>query len=295
MPRSHDLALFYIRQLILSLHQDQVQPTSAPTAPEAPSAQSPLATSSLTPPSGELQLCRLFPWISPEVAQLVYDNCLPPHDLGKLHCTSKSCTDPDTASGILVNDIHIQPALPSSDTPDVKRFLCQVPDVCTFAQVWTAYTALRCASTGDPNLCASLSSFLVAVINHDTKWHWPAVTEYILTVCEHHFGYTSASDWADDDLSAWQKALGGIPHRDVSTSRSPAKPTTQASATIPPASSLVKHQRQDLSTQVCFRFNSTGCPDGSQCQHQHVCKTCKGPHPRTSCTNLAANVKKQQQ
>ncbi|KAJ1030725.1 hypothetical protein NDA18_001963 [Ustilago nuda] len=176
----------------------------------------------------------------------------------------------------MVNSICVQPALPSSDIPDVKRFLCQVPDVRAFSQVWMTYTALRCASTGDPNVCASLSSFLMAVIDHDTKWHWPAVTEYILTVCECRFGYASASDWADDDLSAWQKALGGIPRCDVSTSRSPAKPTTQASATIPPASSSVKRQRQDLSTQPTSRNSNS-----SRLQHLPP------PRPNTTLTLYA--------
>ncbi|KAJ1586849.1 hypothetical protein NDA11_006856 [Ustilago hordei] len=295
-------SILEICQLILSLHQDQAQPTSAlapsypaAAAPVAPSAQPPLATPSSTSPSGELQLHRLFPWISPEVTQLVYDDCLLPHDLGKLRCTSKSCAKPDAASGILVNGICIQLALPLSDAPDVKRFLHQVLDMHTFAQAWTAYTALHCTSTSNPNLCASLSSFLVAVIDHNTKWHWPAVAEYVLTVCKHRFSYTSASDWADNDLSAWQKALGSIPCRNVSTSKSLAKPMTPASAANTPASSSVKRQRQDISSQVCFHFNSTSCPDSSQCQCQHVCETCRGPHPCTSCTNPAANIKKQQQ
>ncbi|SOV04123.1 uncharacterized protein UDID_19636 [Ustilago sp. UG-2017a] len=262
-----------IRQLILSLCQDQAQLTGSasssrpvPSAPMVTPAQPPRApTPSSSSPAGELQLCRLFPWISPEVAQLVYDDRLPPHDLGKLRRA-----EPDAASGILVNGIRVQPALPSSDAPDVKRFLRQIPDVRAFAQAWTAYTALRCASTGDSDLCASLSSFLVAVVDHDTRWHWPAVAEYVLTVCERRFGYASASDWAIDDLSAWQKALGGIPRRDVSTSKSPAKPSTAASSTDVPASSSTKRQRHDLSRQVCFRWNSTGCPDSSQCPREHT-------------------------
>lgn len=291
-----------IRQLILSLRQDQAQLTGSassscpvPSAPTVTPAQPPQAsTPSSSSPAGELQLRRLFPWISPEVAQLVYDDRLPPHDLGKLRRASKSRAEPDAASGILVNGIRVQPALPLSDAPDVKRFLRQIPDVRAFAQAWTAYTALRCASTGDSDLCASLGSFLVAVVDHDTRWHWPAVAEYVLTVCERRFGYASAGDWAVDDLSAWQKALGGIPRRDVSTSKSPAKPSTAASSTDVPASSSTKRQRRDLSGQVCFRWNSTGCPDGSQCPRQHVCETCKGPHPRTSCTDPSAAIKKQQ-
>ncbi|SYW81494.1 uncharacterized protein UHO2_00018 [Ustilago hordei] len=216
------------------------------TPAQPPQASTPSSSS----PAGELQLRHLFPWISPEVAQLVYDDHLPPHDLGKLHRTSKSRAEPDAASGILVNSIQVQPALPSSDTPDVKRFLCQIPDVHAFAQAWTAYTALHCASTGDSDLCASLGSFLVAVVDHDTRWHWPAVAEYVLTVCERHFGYASASDWAVDDLSAWQKALGGIPRCNVSTSKSPAKPSTAASSTDVPASSSTKRQHHDLSGQT---------------------------------------------
>ncbi|SOV04182.1 uncharacterized protein UDID_17023 [Ustilago sp. UG-2017a] len=257
-----------IRQLILSLRQDQAQLTGSassshpvPSAPTVTPAQPPQAsTPSSSSPASELQLCHLFPWISPKVAQLVYDNRLPPHDLGKLRRASKSCAEPDAASGILVNGIRVQPALPSSDAPDVKRFLRQILDVRAFAQAWTAYTALRCASTGDSDLCASLGSFLVAVVDHDTRWHWPAVAEYVLTVCERRFGYASAGDWAVDDLSTWQKALGGIPHRDVSTSKSPAKPSTAASSTDVPASSSTKRQHRDLSRQVCFRWNSTGCP-----------------------------------
>ncbi|KAJ1040695.1 hypothetical protein NDA10_003378 [Ustilago hordei] len=238
-------------QLAGSLTGSASSSRPVPSAPTVTPAQLPQAsTPSSSSPAGELQLHRLFPWISPEVAQLVYDNRLPPHNLGKLRRASKSRAEPDTASGILVNGIRVQPALPSSDTPDVKRFLRQIPDVCTFAQAWTAYTALRCASTSDSDLCASLSSFLVAVIDHDTRWHWPAIAEYVLTVCEHRFGYASAGDWAIDDLSAWQKALGGIPHHDVSTSKSPAKPSTAASSTDVPASSSTKCQHHDLSGQT---------------------------------------------
>ncbi|CCF48006.1 uncharacterized protein UHOR_12559 [Ustilago hordei] len=240
-----------------------------PSAPTVTPAQLPQAsTPSSSSPAGELQLHRLFPWISPEVAQLVYDNRLPPHNLGKLRRASKSRAEPDTASGILVNGIRVQPALPSSDTPDVKRFLRQIPDVCTFAQAWTAYTALRCASTSDSDLCASLSSFLVAVIDHDTRWHWPAIAEYVLTVCEHRFGYASAGDWAIDDLSAWQKALGGIPHHDVSTSKSPAKPSTAASSTDVPASSSTKCQHHDLSGQTQVQLVDTVVDDMSPRQTQ---------------------------
>ncbi|KAJ1043663.1 hypothetical protein NDA10_000865 [Ustilago hordei] len=284
-----------IRQLILSLRQDQAQLTGSassshpvPLAPMVTPAQPPQAsTPSSSSPAGELQLHHLFPWISPEVTQLVYDDRLPPHDLSKLRRASKSRAEPDATSGILVNGIQVQPALPSSDTPDVKRFLCQIPDMHAFAQAWTAYTALHCASTGDSDLCASLGSFLVAVVDHDTRWHWPAVAEYVLTVCEHHFGYASASDWAVDNLSAWQKALGGIPRHDVSTSKSPAKPSTAASSTDVPASSSTKRQRRDLSGQVLTlaprapihqlpsRNSSISCPMSSssslrQTQVQHV-------------------------
>ncbi|SOV05167.1 uncharacterized protein UDID_17855 [Ustilago sp. UG-2017a] len=73
-----------IRQLILSLCQDQAQLAGSasfsrpvPSAPTVTPAQPPQAsTPSSSSPASELQLCRLFPWISPEVAQLVYDDRL---------------------------------------------------------------------------------------------------------------------------------------------------------------------------------------------------------------------------
>ncbi|SOV05166.1 uncharacterized protein UDID_17854 [Ustilago sp. UG-2017a] len=273
--------------------------TANPTRPSPTPCKTPIISHSLnqlsqstlsTTPSeawwSPLPLLSISPSSSLPTVGPVRDS-LPPHDLGKLHRASKSRAEPDAASGILVNGIRVQPALPSSNAPDVKRFLHQIPDVRAFAQAWTAYTALRCASTGDSDLCASLGSFLVAVVDHDTRWHWPAVAEYVLTVCEHRFGYASASDWAVDDLSAWQKALGGIPHRDVSTSKSLAKPSTAASSTDVPASSSTKRQRRDLSGQVLTlaprapihwlpsRNSSISCPLSSssslrQTQVQHV-------------------------
>ncbi|CDS01520.1 hypothetical protein [Sporisorium scitamineum] len=51
------------------------------------------------------------------------------------------------------------------------------------------------------------------------------------SVCEQRFGYASASDWADKDISAWQENLGGLPRRDIATtSQPPAKAKANANA-----------------------------------------------------------------
>lgn len=78
-------------------------PSSSPPAPAPPTAPTPTAAQ----PSGELQLRRLFPWISKEVAQLVYDDRLPPHDLGKLRNPAKVATSKDAEPGVLVNGVCV--------------------------------------------------------------------------------------------------------------------------------------------------------------------------------------------
>ncbi|SOV01863.1 uncharacterized protein UDID_18824 [Ustilago sp. UG-2017a] len=78
-------------------------PSSSPPAPAPPTAPTPTAAQ----PSGELQLRRLFPWISKEVAQLVYNDRLPPHDLGKLRNPAKVATSKDAEPGVLVNGVHV--------------------------------------------------------------------------------------------------------------------------------------------------------------------------------------------
>lgn len=177
-----DTAVSEIRQLVRGIRQDLAPSTSAP----APTDDTVAPPSAMTPRppllSGELQIRCLFPWVTPEVAQLVYDNCLLPHDLGKLRKASRSHAEADEDTGVLVGNVRVKPAPSQSKAPDVRKFLRQVPDVCTFAQAWTVYTALRCASASDPNLSASLGSFLIIVMDQDTRYHWPAVAEFVLSL-----------------------------------------------------------------------------------------------------------------
>ncbi|CDW99361.1 hypothetical protein [Sporisorium scitamineum] len=176
-----------------------------------------------------------------------------------------------------------------------NHFLCgttplpTVPDVHAFAQAWTIYTALRCASTNDPNPSTSLGSFLIIIIDQDTKYYWPAMAKFVLSVCEQHFGYATAANWADKDLGAWQENLGSLPHRDIAGNKqSPTKASTTVSANSSSSQPSSKQQCKDISTQVCFHYNSSGCPDGNQCQCWHMCEVCKQQHPCLLCPDLAA-------
>ena len=66
------------------------------------------------PSTGELQLQHLFPWISCEVAQLVYNNCLPPHNLGKLQNPAKLPALVEAEPGVVVNSICVGTPEPSA-------------------------------------------------------------------------------------------------------------------------------------------------------------------------------------
>ncbi|SAM85574.1 uncharacterized protein UBRO_20358 [Ustilago bromivora] len=106
----HHLVLALRHDLSTSKPPPTTIPSSSPPAPAPPTAPTPTAAQPFpgpVQPSGELQLRRLFPWISKEVAQLVYDDRLPLHDLGKLRNTAKVPTSKDAEPGVLVNGVRV--------------------------------------------------------------------------------------------------------------------------------------------------------------------------------------------
>ncbi|SPO26379.1 uncharacterized protein UTRI_03968 [Ustilago trichophora] len=160
-----------IRQLVLSLRRDLAQPAAVPSLP---------AASAISPSSGELQLRRLFPWISRELAQQVYDDRLPPHELGKLrnpaHNTANS--EPERELRVVVNGVRVSVPAPSSADASSRSFLRLIPDARSFAQAWAVYAALRCTSENNPHLAASLNAFLVHIIDLDTQYYWSTVADH---------------------------------------------------------------------------------------------------------------------
>ncbi|KAJ1021204.1 hypothetical protein NDA18_005445 [Ustilago nuda] len=193
-------------------------PTVHPTTP-APPNPPPDSTTPLVPQpfsgpalsSGESQLRRLFLWLSKEVAQLVYEDRLPPHDLGRLRNPAKVPASKETEPGVLVNGVRVTVPEPAAVASSSKNFLRLLPDVRSFAQAWTVYTSLRFTSVNDPLLSASLGAFLAHVIDLDIIFLWPVVAEYVLAVCRRRFSFATASDWVAKDLDAWQEELGCAP------------------------------------------------------------------------------------
>nr|QBH67419.1 hypothetical protein UE_1353 [Ustilago esculenta] len=136
--------------------------------------------------------------------------------------------------GLLVNGVCVGVPKASTSGTVSRGFLCLLPNVCSFAQAWTVYTALRCTSTNDPHLSTSLGAFLVHVINLDVTFFWPAVAKYVVAVCWCRFDFASAGDWAEKDLNAWQEELGGAPQWPITTNSSgkPKAMATQASSSL---------------------------------------------------------------
>ena len=237
-----------------------------------------------------MQLRRLFPWISRELAQQVYDDRLPPHELGKLRNPAHNTTasEPERELGVIVNGVRVGVPEPSSSDLSSRAFLRLVPDVRSFAQAWSVYTALRSTSASDPHLAASLSAFLVHIIDLDTQYFWSTVAEYLLTVCQRRFGHATASVWVEQDIAAWQKDIGGVPRRPIPS----AKPAASKNAASPAQTNTTpaagqKRPRADASAQVCFRFNSGGCSD-DKCTRSHICIRCRGDHIVQACLEPAA-------
>ncbi|KAJ1578079.1 hypothetical protein NDA11_004809 [Ustilago hordei] len=163
------------------------------------------------------------------VAQLVYEDRLPLHDLGKLCNPAKVPTLKETELGVLVNGVCVMVPKPATVASSSKIFLHLLPNVHSFAQAWTVYMSLCCTYTNDPHLSASLCAFLVHVIDLDITFLWPAIVEYMLAICCHHFGFTTTSDWVVKDLDAWQEELGGAPQCSIQLHPSTTKTTTTPS------------------------------------------------------------------
>ncbi|SJX65846.1 uncharacterized protein SRS1_16399 [Sporisorium reilianum f. sp. reilianum] len=217
------------------------------------------------PYAGESASDCIFPWVTPEIADAIFHNCLTPTELVKLRNPANLATSDDgddTSTTVKVAGVPIDVVKSSSSSS--KTFLKTIPDATTFAQVWVVYTTLRAASSSDPALGPALSQFLVEVIQFSRHYAWPTVAEYVLTVCQKRFGYASALVWSQSNNKAYRDHLSIAPLKQKGSSASTAQPKKASQST------------------VCYRYNSGNC-NSSSCWHQHLCLSCNGGHPVKSC------------
>ena len=111
------------------------------------------------PHLGESTVHRVFPWVTADVADLVYSDRLPPTDLGKLRSPANplASTNPNNASTtVMVGDLKMVVANSTSGAP-LQGFLKALPDAISFAQAWTVYETLRTAANADRSLAGTSS------------------------------------------------------------------------------------------------------------------------------------------
>ncbi|CBQ70194.1 hypothetical protein sr16399 [Sporisorium reilianum SRZ2] len=217
------------------------------------------------PYAGESASDCIFPWVTLEIADAIFHNCLTPMELVKLRNPANLATSDDgddTSTTVKVASVPIN--IVKSSSSSSKTFLKTIPDTTTFAQVWVVYTTLRAASSSDPALRPALGQFLVKVIQFSCHYAWPTIAEYILTVCQKRFGYASALVWSQSNDKAYRDHLSITPLKQKGLSASTAQPKKASQST------------------VCYRYNSGNC-NSSSCWHQRLCLSCNGGHPVKSC------------
>ncbi|SAM59497.1 uncharacterized protein UBRO_20219 [Ustilago bromivora] len=167
---------------------DDQPPSSQPVAATLTSATIPAANTAGSalgaPLPGESDMDHIFSWLLQEVIQQVIDDTLPPQDLGRLCNTDSLLVNDEHEHIILVNGILIKSIPSVASTSSTCHFTKLIPDVCCFAEAWTVYTCIRACTTNDPNLSASLGTFLLHIIQTDCMHMWPLVASYVLTTCQ---------------------------------------------------------------------------------------------------------------
>lgn len=278
---------------LLTTHLASLAPATSPAPAVTTAVTSVAAPSTLTThpvvtwpvPTGE-SLAQLsgFPWVSPDLADKVYDNTLPAHDLPKL-ASPTWVQDLDESTSFTVNGIVFNKSVSSATSG--KQFAKSFPTFISFWRVWIVYTQLHTYRASDRAIGVGLGTFLLHIQELEQVFPWPRVVDYILTVCIKRFGKATSADWLCTDTEAHFTCFQGVQGRPASTSQS-----QTAKRPLPPRDDNPRR------SQVCFSWNNRKCSgsDKRPCVRQHTCSKCRGSHPSKGCTALsdtAAVVKKQ--
>ncbi|SPO26926.1 uncharacterized protein UTRI_10673 [Ustilago trichophora] len=275
-----------LRSLLAAHFASTAAPVPSPSvaAPTQPQAFQPAAPAAPNPSGESLANLTGFPWVTPDLADKVYNDTLPAQELYRLANPAWLPEDPEENTGFTINGIVFDK--PASSVSTSRQFAKAFPTFASFWRVWIVYMQLRTSVSSDRGLGIALGTFLHHIYEVEQVFPWSRVVDYILTVCIKRFGRSSSADWLNTDSNAHFASFQGVQGRAASSS------STQSSKRPAPRDDDPRRK------QLCFSWNNGKCSgtDKRPCIRLHLCSKCNGAHPSKTCQAAADSslgVKKQ--
>jgi hypothetical protein len=162
-----------------------------------------------------------------------------------------------------------------------------IPDLATWTQCFALYATVRIAE--QPARLPELMAYMTLIARASRKYKWPAWLVYDQNFRQEAAG-NSGMCWAKADPSiytqcftsqageSWCGRCHSLDHSssDCPYNRGRKRPWNG------PAEDGGPHE----SRAVCLKYNryNGDCQFGKSCRFQHVCSTCRGPHPAARCS-----------
>ncbi|TKY91068.1 hypothetical protein EX895_000004 [Sporisorium graminicola] len=260
-------------------------PASVPAAAPLPTPTfQPVVPAAPIPPGESLANLTGFPWVTPDLADKVYNDTLPAQELHRLANPAWLPADPEESTGFTVNGIVF--GKPATSLSSSRQFAKALPNFASFWRVWIVYMQLRASASSDRGLGIALGTFLHHIYEVEQVFPWSRVVDYILTVCIKRFGRSSSADWLNTDSNAHFASFQGVQGRVAPSSSTPGSKR--------PAPKDDDPRRK----QVCFSWNNGKCSGTEKrpCIRLHVCSKCNAPHQSKTCQSTAdsgSGIKKQ--